>query len=288
MNGRKHSTYRLVALSILTALYACANAEVDERRYEVKGQVIGVDAENGTVTLDHEAIGDFMAAMTMPFPLKDTWAFEYLEPGDGVNAILVVRGNEHWLEEVVITEAPTPLDADSVPTPRLGEPVPDVELVNQDGTNIHISDYRGKALLVTFIYTRCPLAEFCPRMTAQFGTLEGLLREEPDLYQNTHLLSISFDPAYDTPETLKAYGLSQAHVAEDAFGHWEFATGTPENIRELASFLQLDYSGEDEQIMHNLRTAIVAPDGTLFELHTGNRWESEDLLATLKTMTLEE
>ena len=288
MSGRKHSTYRLVALSILTALYACANAEVDERRYEVKGQVISIDAENGTVTLDHEDIGDFMAAMTMPFPLKDTWAFEYLEPGNRVNAILVVSGNEHWLEDVVISEAPVPLDADSVPPARIGEAVPDVELVNQDGTNIHISDFRGKALLVTFIYTRCPLAEFCPRMTAQFSALEGLLRDEPDLYEKTHLLTISFDPAYDTPETLRQYALDAAHITPDTFEHWEFATGTPENIQELASFLQLDYSGEDEQIMHNLRTAIVAPDGTLFELHTGNRWESDDLLETLQTMTLNE
>ena len=193
MSGRKRSTYRLVALSILTALYACANAEVDERRYEVKGQVVSVDADNGMVTLDHEDIGDFMTAMTMPFPLKDTWAFEYLEPGDGVNAILVVRGQEHWLEQIVISEPPAPLDADTVPPPRLGEPVPDIELVNQDGTNIHISDYRGKALLVTFIYTRCPLAEFCPRMTSQFGALEKMLRDEPELYEKTHLLTISFD-----------------------------------------------------------------------------------------------
>ena len=122
--------YRLIALSILTELSACANAEVEERRYEITGKVVSVDAENGTVTLDHKAIGDFMAAMTMPFPLKDTWAFEHLKPGDGVNAILVVSGDEHWLEQAVISQPPVPLDADSVPPPRLGEPAPNVAAAN--------------------------------------------------------------------------------------------------------------------------------------------------------------
>ena len=276
----------IIALALITG-WACASEEPrDERRYDVKGKVVSVDAENGTVTLDHEAIGDFMAAMTMPFPLKDQWAFEYLEPGNRLNAVLVVSSNEYWLEDVVISEAPAPLDEDTVPPARLGEPVPNVELVNQDGAAIRIADYAGKALLITFIYTRCPLADFCPRMTAQFTALERMLKEEPGLYDKTHLLAISFDPAYDTPEKLRQYALDEAHVAADAFSHWEFATGTPDAVGELARFLNLEYSGEDENIVHNLRTAVVAPDGTLFELHTGNSWTPDDLLETLQTMTL--
>jgi len=279
----------IVALAFITGWVACTNeGPTDERRYDVKGKVVSVDAENGMVTLDHEAIGDFMAAMTMPFPLKDEWAFEYLEPGNRLNAVLVVSGKEYWLENVVISEAPVPLDEDSVPPARLGEAVPNIELVNQDGATIRIADYAGKALLVTFIYTRCPLADFCPRMTAQFTALERMLKEEPALYEKTHLLTISFDPAYDTPEKLRQYALDEAHMTAGAFSHWEFATGTPDAVGELARFLDLEYSGEDENIVHNLRTAVVAPDGTLFELHTGNGWTPDDLLETLQTMTLVE
>ena len=284
MTSTKNTALPLIAPAILTALVACGTPE--EQRYELKGQVVSMDSENGTVTVDHQEIVGFMGAMSMPFPLKDTWAFDQLQPGDGLNAILVVRGQEYWLEQVVISHPPALQDAESVVPPRLGEPVPDVELVNQDGTPTRIGDYRGKALLVTFIYTRCPLADFCPRMTQHFGVLEDMLRSEPDLYQKTHLLTISFDPDYDTPEKLKEYAVHQPGTTEETLEHWEFATGSHENIVELASFLQFDYAGADDQIMHNLRTAIVAPDGTLFKVYMGNQWKPEELLEILRSMTL--
>ena len=279
-----HKIPSLIPLAILTVLVGCGTQE--EQRYELKGQVVSLDSENGTVTVDHQEIVGFMGAMTMPFPLKDTWAFDHLQPGDGLNAILVVRGQEYWIEQVVISHPPTLKDAESVVPPRLGEPVPDVELVNQDGTPIRLGDYRGKVLLVTFIYTRCPLADFCPRMTRHFGVLEDMLRSEPDLYQKTHLLTISFDPDYDTPEKLKEYAVHQPGTTEETLEHWEFATGSHENIVELASFLQFEYAGADDQITHNLRTAIVAPDGTLFKVYTGNQWKPEELLEALQSMTL--
>jgi len=277
----------IATLALVTTLVACAQQPTaEERRYEVKGRVVSVDADAGKVTLDHEDIGDFMPAMTMAFPLKDEWAFDQMEPGDRLNAVLVVRDSDFWLEQVVISQPPELVDADSVPPARLGEPVPNVELVNQDGETIHISDYRDKALFVTFIYTRCPLSDFCPRMTAQFRALEMALKEDAALYDKTHLLTISFDPAHDTPDKLRQYALDEAHITPETFAHWEFATGTPENIGEIADFLNLEYSGEDMSIVHNLRTGIVAPDGTLFELQVGNSWEPDDLLESLHTMTL--
>jgi len=284
MTSTKCKALPLIALATLTVLVGCGAPE--EQRYELKGQVVSLDSENGTVTVDHQEIVGFMEAMSMPFPLKDTWAFDQLQPGDGLNAILVVRGQEYWIEQVVISHPPTLQDAESVVPPRLGEPVPDVGLVNQDGTPIRIGDYRGKALLVTFIYTRCPLADFCPRMTQHFGVLEDMLRSEPDLYQKTHLLTISFDPDYDTPEKLKEYAVHQPGTTEETLEHWEFATGSHENIVALASFLQFEYTGADDQIVHNLRTAIVAPDGTLFKVYTGNQWKPEELLEALQSMTL--
>src|SRR3972149_3667771 len=108
-----HKISSLIPLAILTVLVGCGAQE--EQRYELKGQVVSVDSENGTVTVDHQEIVGFMGAMSMPFPLKDTWAFDQLQPGDGLNAILVVRGQEYWIEQVVISHPPNLKDARSRP-----------------------------------------------------------------------------------------------------------------------------------------------------------------------------
>ena len=277
---------RFGAMATLAVCLACGKAaEDDQRQFPLRGKVVSVDRAAGTVTVDHEDIEDFMPGMTMPFPLKDAWAFDALEPGDRLDAILVVSDDGFWLEQLVISSPPsTDSGIDAPPMPRPGDPVPDVELVNQDGETIHLSDYQGKALLITFIYTRCPLPDFCPRMTEHFLELEGRLREDPELYERTHLLTISFDPEVDTPAKLRTYAL--ARIREDALEHWEFATGDHENVRELASFLQLSYTEADGEIVHNLRTAAIAPDGTLFELYTGNSWSPDNVLDALASMQL--
>lgn len=274
------------AISILALFFACrGGVDDDSRQFPLRGTVVSVDRDAGTVTVDHEDIEDFMPGMTMPFPLKDAWAFDALSPGDRLDAILVVNDDGFWLEQLVISTPPSPdTGVDTTPMPGPGDPVPDVELLNQDGQTIRLSDYREKALLVTFIYTRCPLPDFCPKMTDHFLELEGKLREDPDLYRKTHLLTISFDPAVDTPEKLKSYAL--ARISEEALKHWEFATGDHENIRGLASFLQLNYTEADGEIVHNLRTAAIAPDGTLFELYTGNSWSPDDVLDAVGSMKL--
>lgn len=280
----------VAAVLLLGALGGCrGNQTQEERRYELRGKVVSVDPDAGTVTVDHESIPGFMEPMTMPYPLKDKWAFDAMKPGDGLNAALVVRGTDYWLEQVVISHPPEPGSPGGPPPPaRLGEPVPDVELVNQEGRPIRIGDYLGKALLITFIYTRCPLSDFCPRMAQNFRVLEGKLSEKPDLYGTTHLLTVSFDPEHDTPEKLKAYALEEALAPAGALSHWEFATGRPEAVRELADFLQLDYAPDEAegQIVHNLRTAIIAPDGTLAKVYNGNSWKPADLLSDLEGMGL--
>jgi protein SCO1 len=279
----------VAAIVLLGTIGACHGNETQqqERRYELRGNVVSFDKDAGTVTVDHESIPGFMEAMTMPYALKDKWAFDTMKPGDGLDAILVVRGTDYWLQDVVLSQGPPPGTPGAPPPPaKLGEAVPDVALVNQDGKPIRIGDYRGKALLITFIYTRCPLSDFCPRMAQNFRVLEGSLSEKPDLYGKTHLLTISFDPEHDTPAKLKAYALKEASAPKSALGHWEFATGRPENIRELADFLQLDYTPDETEglIVHNLRTAIVSPDGTLAKVYNGNSWKPAELLSDLEAM----
>jgi len=279
---------RYVPLYFVACLLAACQ-EVEERRFELRGKVIDVDSAGRTVTVEHEEVEGFMPGMTMPFPVKDDKMFGSLAPGAGLNAILVVRDRgaerEYWLQELVVSrslpsaEGPSPAEA-----VRIGELPPDTELVNQDGERFRLSDRRGKAVLVTFIYTRCPLVDFCPRMTRQFEALEEMLRRDSPLYERTHLLTLSFDPEFDTPETLRAYAAQMVQATDETLAHWEFATGSPESIRELAAFLQLEYRTEAGEIVHNLRTALLAPDGTLREVYRGNEWSPEEALSDVKAL----
>ncbi|MFQ5788935.1 MAG: SCO family protein [Acidobacteriota bacterium] len=287
--SRVHPTrwlYLALALSALSVAAACQQSlEPAAERYALSGKVVAVDPEAALVTLEHEAVPGFMGPMTMPFHLKDEWALEELKRGDRVEATLVVAVDGSWLEGIVISRrSGEPDTVSELPDPEPGAPVPNFTLVNQEGEPIDLARYRGRALVLTFIYSRCPLPEFCPRMTRHFGVLEQSLREEPALYEKTHLLSISFDPEHDTPEALKEYARRQVNANEMTFRHWEFATGTPDQVRQIADFFALTYWPEEDQILHTLRTAVIAPDGTLHKLYHGNAWKPEEILEDLKSL----
>jgi protein SCO1/2 len=276
---------RSIVLALLL-LQGCRE-EVPEQRFELEGRVVSVDAAAGTVTVDHRAVEGFMSAMTMPFPLKDRWAFDRLKPGDGLSANLVVKGKDYWLEGIVISRSNATTDVAAEATePAPGADVPDAALTNQSGRPIRLSDHRGKALLLTFIYTRCPLVEFCPRMTNQFGALESKLREFPALYEGTHLLSVSFDPDYDTPEKLERYARQMAEVKGDTFEHWEFAVADAENLGILSDFFGLQLQVTPDEIVHNLRTALIGADGKLVRIYRGNEWTVEEVFSDVEALGL--
>jgi protein SCO1/2 len=254
--------------------------------YQLEGTIVEVDVEGGKVTVAHNDIPGYMDAMTMPFAVVDRKLLPNMEPGDKLRATLVVRGNAHWLEDLVVSRSvgSGSLAEQMAAGPDLGAPVPDVELVNQDGETIRIGDYRGKAILLTFIYTRCPLPDFCPAMNKNFDAIEEALAADAELYGRTHLLSISFDPEFDTPELLRTFALQRHTITEETFDHWEFVTGTHENLRILGYELGLVYRAaeNEEEIVHNLRTALVAPDGTLAKVYTGNEWTPEQAVADMR------
>jgi protein SCO1/2 len=278
----------LAGLSLVIALAACQTEKpLPEQRFDLRGKVVAVNKSEGTVTLAHEAIPGYMAAMTMDYPIKDKWAFNVLKPGQTLRATLVVASDRAWLEGVVITEEAKPESNSLVPpeatrTP-LGEVVPDFALVNQDGKRIHFHQYHGKALLLTFIYTRCPLPDYCPLMSKNFAQIMEQVRSDPKLFPSTHLLSISIDPEYDKPAVLRAYGLDCAGNPH-SFDHWEFASGTPEQVRKVAEFFGLKYWTEGGQIVHALVTALIGPDGKVVKIYRGNDWHPADVLTDLRTL----
>jgi protein SCO1/2 len=257
-----------------------------ERRYELTGKVVSVEKERKQVTIAHEEIPGYMEAMTMPFALKDEWAFTVLAPGDNVTATLVVASGLSWLEGIVISRpggaAPQPPAGAGLREPEEGDMVPVFALVNQDNKPLTPEVFRGKPLILTFIYTRCPLPDQCPRMTDNFAKVLERLEAEPGTAEGARLLSITVDPAFDTPEVLRAYAKGfLGSDADRARARWDFATGEPEEVRKVANAFGLAYSAETDQVVHTLRTAVIAPDGTVFRIYRGNDWTPEQAVRDL-------
>lgn len=288
----------LAALLCLSLSLACRQPSSEAtspnaRRYDLKGKVVAVDKAEKRVTISHEEIKEYMDAMTMPFAVRknDYWALEVLKPGDKVTAVLVVDNGLTWIENVVITEESAgdtgsgSQGGDAEREAQPGDAVPNFSLINQDGKKIRLSEYRGRALVLTFIYTRCPLPDYCPLMSENFKAIEKELKKDEALYNRTHLLSISFDTAYDTPKVLKSYGGAYTeNYTSEKFTHWEFATGTPEEIRDVAGFFGLRYYNESGQIVHGLRTAIITPDGKVYKVYRGNEWKAEEVLREIQAV----
>src|SRR5258705_1585543 len=183
---------------------------VNEKRYPIKGKVVAVDTNDRTITIDHDDIVGYMPAMTMPFKIKNEGDLQMVKPGDQVTGTLVVDDLSSWVEIASIVEGAPPIsqNVDVPGEPKPGTEVPDFGLVNQDGKRIGLSQYRGKALALTFVYTRCPQPDQCTLMSNNFAAIDQELRKQPEAYEKTHLLTISFDPDYDTAKVLRSYGAS--------------------------------------------------------------------------------
>ncbi|MEJ7616099.1 MAG: SCO family protein [Pyrinomonadaceae bacterium] len=286
-----------IAFVLLLAAAACGQEASDaaQKRYNLVGKVVSIDKRGKMVTVAHQEIPGLMAAMTMPFMLKTEWALDVLNPGDQISAALIVEGSRTWLEEPVVTRqentasAPPAAAAAAATTSSplttirsAGDQLPSFKLVNQDGVAIDTQRYAGRALLLTFIYTRCPLPDYCILMNDNFAEINQRLSERPGLEAKTQLLSISIDPEHDTPQVMREHGLKLLKNNSKKFERWEFATGTAREVRAVAEYFGLHYEGQNDQIIHSLRTAIIAPDGKIFKIYHGNEWTAPEALRDLE------
>ena len=289
--------FLLLFLSFVFLFTACKpavssnQASATAKRYPFKGKVISVDKAAKIATIDHEDIPGLMPGMTMPFPIHADMVWNDLAPGAEIRAELVVDNaakDPFYLENVVISAAPKPGQAE-LPTnenfAQIGQEAPDFSLTNQDGKKISIKDFRGKTLAITFIYAKCPLPDYCIRMSTNFSDLANQLNANTELKDKIRLLSISFDPANDTPEKLRSYGLGYlGKGAKPDFTVWQLAVGTDAEVRRIADFFGLRYevdASDKTQINHSLRTAVIAPDGKVTKVFAGNDWTPEGLLKEL-------
>jgi protein SCO1/2 len=281
---------RLVAFALLGLAAGACQREAKPAggaRYPLAGKAVSVDAARRAITVAHGDIPGFMPAMTMEFTVleKDRPLLARVSPGDEVSATLVVPDSRYWLEDLVVVKQGTPdPKARAVPAheARLGEPLPDVALVDQDGRRFRLSGLRGRALALTFVFTRCPLPDFCPLMMKNFASAEATIAADAPLRERTRLVTVSFDTKHDTPEVLRRFGLP-FQKTPPPFGHWLMATGSEPAIRELGGSLELDYVEESASFTHNLRTAIVDPQGRLVRMLRGNDWTPGELVDALRT-----
>ena len=260
------------------------------KTFPIRGKVVRVDADKGSILLDHEPVPGFMEAMTMSYKLKDPGIISELHAGDRISAKLLVRktslGYEGaMLDEIVVTAQARPDHKPAVQyhVPTQGDVVPDFKLVNQNGRPIHLSQFKGRAVLLTFIYTRCPLPDYCPRMNKNFAEIDKALEADSAMYAKTHLLTLSFDPKDDTPSVLKSYGM--AYAGEKAkFTHWEFAVPSQKELDAMAQFFDLGVTpGEGGTLNHSLSTVVIGKDGKVAAWYPTNEWTPAEVLAAMKT-----
>jgi protein SCO1/2 len=259
--------------------------------YPLHGIVLGISTQTGELTIRHGEIHGFMPAMTMNFKVRDAASLSRLTAGDEVRATLLTFSDsgDYQLDGIAVighhADAIASLPAHTLLT---GEMVPDMAFQNQDGKPLRLSSYAGKTLLLTFIYSRCPLPNACPRISGNFAHIFHRLGEDPRILRKVHLLSVTLDPAYDTPEVLRSYGINFQASARPPFADWEFLRCSPQDLRRLADAFGLQYSEGNNQITHTMRTVMIGPDRRMMQTWYGSDWSPDEVAEALHRAALRE
>lgn len=276
----------IAILAALTAFTTCTRAP-EPRRYEVRGQILGVDPQKQEVLMRHEDIEGFMPAMTMPYKVQNPALLEGKQAGDLVTATLVVEEVNAYLSTLTTTGR-APLDAPPAGPAitdsdllKEGEIVPDYPLVDQTRATRPMESLRGHRVALTFIYTRCPLPDFCPLMDRQFAEVQRAVTRTPAL-ADVRLVSVTLDPEFDTPAILAQH--AKALGADP--GRWYFLTGKRDDVLAFARrFGVITEPGDaSAPVVHNLRTAVIDPQGRLVKAYSGSIWSPAELVADLEAI----
>ncbi len=287
--------FAIVLTCVLGVAVAGCRESSTRREYTLQGQILSVSPDRTQASIKHDEIPGFMAAMTMTYTVREPGEFASIGPGDLITSRLVVLSDGAYLEQVR-TVGRAPLDETThertLAAPassgfellKPGEAVLDVTFLDQDGRSLAFSSLQGSPLVLTFIYTSCPLPTFCPLMDRHFVTLQKALARDPAL-DSLKLVSISFDPLTDTPEVLRRHA---ARLGADP-RRWRFLTGDRDEVDRFAARFGVAITrdlSDPRDIAHNLRTAIVDAHGRLVKAYTGNEWTPADVLRDLGSLGL--
>lgn len=281
---------RLVLAAVLVVLGVGFTAAVRvfppgtaDRDFAVTGVVTAI-GRDGTVSVAHDDIAGFMPAMTMPFVPEDPAGIAKLRPGDRVRFTLRVGEQSSRITGIVVTGRSLVVDRSALPAAasrvsarvRPGDHLPAFALIDQEGTPLTADDLRGQRTILTFIFTRCPMPEFCPRIMSRFRDLQRTIAADASL-ADVRLLGVTLDPEHDRPEVLAAYG----RAAGADFSRWSFATGSPEGVDVLTRAFAVHVQRTGVLPDHTLATALIDAEGRVVEIWRGNGWETDEVLATL-------
>ena len=256
----------------------------ETRDFTVRGVVREARPAKSQLVVKHEEIPGYMDAMTMPFQVRDPKILETVKPGDAITFQLHVTDKDHWIDGLKIVaagagdkEAPRPKATDIAPF-KPGDPLPALTFTDERGQPLKLEEYRGKALAITFIYTRCPLPNFCPLLSEKFRTVQETLLADPAAPKNWQLLSVTIDPEHDTAEVLQRYAKTQRADA----AHWKFATGELRDITVLGLRSGLEFWEGGSEITHNLRTVVFDAQGRMRKVFSENTWTAKELADELR------
>ncbi len=275
-----------VLVIVLLSMFVARSLDAADREYAVKGMVISVDPAGKWFSVSHERIAGFMDAMTMPFEVRRREELEGVVPGAIVEFTLVVGQKTAYATRIVVRHYQT-VEQDPRTASRLsvmkrmagfsttpvapGARVPDFALIDQARRRVTLSSFIGKVVVVNFVYTRCALPQFCLRMANDFGALQK--RFSQDLGRDLVLLTITFDPERDTPETLASYA---SRWQAEGMG-WRFLTGSPEDIRRVCALFGQEAFPDEGLMNHSLHTAVIGRTGLLVANIEGNQFTPEQL-----------
>ena len=283
------SSSRLTSVFVaLAMLLACGRAP-QSKEYQLKGQILDIRPETKEVLVKHEDIPGFMMAMTMPYSVKDEGLLADKQPGDLITATLVVSETEAHLAQITKT-GHAPVETATAPAVtaagilKPGEAVPDTPLIDENGDVRPLSSLKGHRVALTFMYTRCPQPDFCPLMDRNFAAVQTELLKTPAL-SDVRLVSISFDPATDTPAVLKAH----AATLNANRTVWHFVTAAKDDIAPFAAKFAVTAVSDSPDapgvLVHNLSTAVVDAEGRIVKIRPGNSWTPADLIADLSAVS---
>ena len=277
-----------IATNAVTAS-GLAPASKVTRSFAARGVIREIPAGGRTLIVRHEEIPGFMPRMTMEFDLRDTNELRGLHAGDAITFFVKATEEDSWIEDISRggTNALPPLPQATGPSAasllhvaqlKKGDVLPDAELMAEDGRLIRLSGFDGRALAFTFIFTRCPLPNFCPRMNQHFHRARELLLQRPGGPTNWQFLSISFDPEFDQPGVLHRYAYSYRGVNAD---RWLFAAAPTNALASLSPLLDFRFANESGSFVHNLRTVVLDPQRRVYKQFDGNTWKAEELAQAL-------
>jgi protein SCO1/2 len=279
----------LILLAVMTAASCGAPPPpAHVREFPLTGEVLAIKPDRSEVRVKHDEVKGFMDAMTMWFNIRDPRLLDGIAPGDLISATLVLTAEDSYLTGIRKTgvgepgkaSSPAPEPAEILP---VGAAVPDITFTDETGRPRPLSSYRGTYTLLTFIYTRCPLPDYCPRMNAHFAAVQRGLKAEPLLSRSVRLLSVSFDPEFDTPARLAVKAREMG--ADPAL--WHFVTAPRAQVDAFGGTLGLSVlreGADGSNITHNLRTALLDRDGRLARTYNGKEWVPEDVIRDLQAL----